>query len=142
MLENRQTPLVPRACPTSPAALAFVWRVAAGTLPVDDAYLTCRYAANLAGRAGFVFQAGEKVLGTSSPLMAMILAGLAALFDPGSRPGLALILNAAADTASVLLVGYMGRRTPMPRTGVLRDAAALASIRSRRETTLRTTPCR
>ena len=40
----------------------------------DDAYITFRYAANLMSGAGFVFNNGERVLGTTSPLFAIILA--------------------------------------------------------------------
>jgi hypothetical protein len=39
----------------------------------DDAYVTLRYAANLIKGWGFVFNAGEHVLGTTSPLFALVL---------------------------------------------------------------------
>jgi hypothetical protein len=41
---------------------------------IDDAWITYRYAENLADGAGFVFNPGERVLGTSTPLYTMILA--------------------------------------------------------------------
>lgn len=40
----------------------------------DDAYITLRYAANLAKGLGLVFNPGEHVLGTTSPLFTAILA--------------------------------------------------------------------
>src|SRR5580700_1207941 len=40
----------------------------------DDAYITFRYAANLARGFGLVFNPGERVLGTTSPLFTFILA--------------------------------------------------------------------
>lgn len=43
---------------------------------VDDALITFRYAENLAAGAGFVYNAGEHVLGTTSPLLAVLLAAL------------------------------------------------------------------
>ncbi len=41
---------------------------------VDDAMITFRYAENLAAGLGFVYNAGEHVLGTTSPLWTLILA--------------------------------------------------------------------
>jgi len=43
----------------------------------DDAFITYRYARNLAQGAGFVYNAGEHVLGTTTPLFTLILAGAA-----------------------------------------------------------------
>src|ERR1700682_2995626 len=40
----------------------------------DDAYITFRYAANVARGFGLVFNPGERVLGTTSPLFTFILA--------------------------------------------------------------------
>ncbi|HSE43629.1 MAG TPA: hypothetical protein VLH08_22905, partial [Acidobacteriota bacterium] len=40
----------------------------------DDALITFRYAENLAAGNGFVYNVGEKVLGTTAPLLALILA--------------------------------------------------------------------
>ena len=40
----------------------------------DDAYITYRYARNIASGAGFVYNDGEPVLGTSTPLYALSLA--------------------------------------------------------------------
>lgn len=43
-------------------------------LVTDDPYITYRYAHNLANGAGFVFNAGEHVLSTTTPLYAIVLA--------------------------------------------------------------------
>src|SRR5271155_2471968 len=40
----------------------------------DDAYASLRYASNLAQGLGFVFNPGERVLGTTSPLHTLMLA--------------------------------------------------------------------
>lgn len=45
----------------------------------DDAYITFRYARNLSSGAGFVYNPGEWVLGTTTPLFTVLLALLAAL---------------------------------------------------------------
>lgn len=39
----------------------------------DDAYITFRYAENIAHSLGFVYNEGERVLGTSTPLFTMLL---------------------------------------------------------------------
>ena len=55
--------------------LSALWR----RLPIDDAYITFRYAVNLASGHGLVFNVGEWVLGTTTPLWALTLAGLSKL---------------------------------------------------------------
>ena len=45
----------------------------------EDAYITFRYAQNIADGQGFAFNPGERILGTSAPLMTLILALGAAL---------------------------------------------------------------
>jgi hypothetical protein len=68
----------------------------------DDAFITFQYAHNLARGYGLVFQAGEKVLGTTSPLYAVILAVPEALRIPS--PVVAPWLNLLLDLASVWLL--------------------------------------
>lgn len=46
----------------------------------DDAYVTLRYAANLMKGWGLVFNPGERVMGTTSPLLTFILAALGRVF--------------------------------------------------------------
>lgn len=46
---------------------------------IDDAYITYRYAENLRQGIGFVYNAGESVLGTTAPMYAMLLALLSYL---------------------------------------------------------------
>ena len=65
-----------------PRGLAWIWSslVAGGlfwffrTYGYDDPYITYRYASNLAHGAGFVFNAGEHTLSTTTPLYTLILA--------------------------------------------------------------------
>lgn len=45
-------------------------------LVTDDPYITYRYAQNLVNGTGFVFNAGERVLSTTTPLYALLLAVL------------------------------------------------------------------
>src|SRR5437762_13129041 len=55
------------------ARIALTWRVLPDGL-FDDAYTTLRYAANLANGSGFVYNPGERVWGTTTPLFTLLLA--------------------------------------------------------------------
>ena len=68
----------------------------------DDAFITFRYAENLASGYGFVYNAGERVLGTSTPLFAWILALLATFRVPVITGALVLSLLCSGLTAVVL----------------------------------------
>jgi len=50
-------------------------KIKGGALIFDDSFITFRYAANLASGLGFVYNSGQKVLGTTTPLWTFILAG-------------------------------------------------------------------
>lgn len=59
----------------------------------DDAYITYRYADNLAQGNGFVYNLNERVLGTTTPLFTVILAGLDYVnIDPVSSSRLLSVL--------------------------------------------------
>ena len=102
-----------------------------GPLFVDDAYITFRYARNLAGGAGLVYNAGERVLGTSAPLFALLLAGLHRLTG-ASIPALAFALGAAC-LPLVALLGYrLARRVTGPALALIFVAAGLSPRESLR----------
>jgi hypothetical protein len=65
----------------------------------EDAYITYRYADNLARGLGFVFNPGERVLGTSTPLFALVLAALATLGADVPAAGAALYAGGLAAAA-------------------------------------------
>src|ERR1700730_5153616 len=73
-----------------------------GVRPFDDTYITFRYALNLASGFGFVYNVGEHVLGTSSPLWAMALAALRLAHVPIELGSLALALTLDVATAVLL----------------------------------------
>jgi hypothetical protein len=101
---------IPRWAPAAGlAALAFVVRFAIGPLPIDDAYITFRSARNLAEGLGFVYNAGQHVLGTTTPLWAMVLA-LGYRLGMHDLPTLALILSAACDGLAAVLLLLLARR--------------------------------
>jgi hypothetical protein len=53
---------------------------------LEDGFITFRYARNLALGRGFVFNEGEKVLGTTAPLLTMILALLGRVWNVDAIP--------------------------------------------------------
>jgi len=55
--------------------LAILFRLYFNPMDIDDAPITYRYAENIAHGKGFVYNEGEKVLGTTTPLFTLILAG-------------------------------------------------------------------
>jgi hypothetical protein len=73
----------------------------------DDPYITYRYAANLADGHGFVYNPGERVLSTTAPLYALILA-LAKLVGL-SIPLVSNFLSALSMGLGALALYYLGR---------------------------------
>jgi hypothetical protein len=86
--------------------LSFLWR----RLPVDDAYITFRYAANVASGHGLVFNVGDWVLGTTTPLWALVLAGLATL-NVGIEHSATIIGAACTVGSSVLFLSTIPTST-------------------------------
>lgn len=64
-----------------------------GTL-IDDAYITYRCARNLAQGNGFVYNVGERVLATTTPGYAVLLAGAGWVLGPGNIPVISRVLSA------------------------------------------------
>lgn len=75
---------------------------------LEDALITYRYAHNLATGQGFVYNLGERVLGTTTPLYTLILA----LAELGGLSAFVVgpALNLLADAGAVVLVGLTLRR--------------------------------
>lgn len=87
-----------------------------GTQFIDDAYITFRYAENLAIGHGLVFNQGEDVLGTTTPLYAFLLAalkstGISVLLSARwlglfSMAGVTMILQSLATRSTNLPVAF------------------------------------
>jgi hypothetical protein len=80
---------------------------------VEDAYITLRYAENLAQGHGFVYNFGERVLGTTTPLFTLLL-GMAALLGLDAlTAGKALCILADGAVCFLLwrLLASFGRPT-------------------------------
>jgi arabinofuranosyltransferase len=93
-----------------PEILLFFLALAARLLPgpriIDDAYITFRYARNLLSGYGMVYNPGEFILGTTTPLYTLLMAGLGFL-SGGSQapfPILAWLTNAVADAITCFLL--------------------------------------
>jgi hypothetical protein len=74
---------------------------------VDDAMITFRYAENLAGGLGFVYNAGERVLGTTSPLWTLILAVAGVLH--ADVPAAALFISVIVSGFTAVIVYRLAR---------------------------------
>lgn len=102
-------------------ALAIVARLLPGARTIDDAFITFRYAQNLLAGQGLVFNPPEQVLGTTTPLYALLMAALALPLGGAQAPfpGIALVLNALVDAATCILLWQIGKRIGSERAGVI-----------------------
>lgn len=101
-------------------AAALAARLIPGPRTIDDSYITFRYARNLLAGEGFVYNPGERVQGTTTPLYTLIMAGLGAASGGTEAPFpvLALAVNALADAGTALLLYRLGRRAGAPLAGL------------------------
>jgi hypothetical protein len=90
--------------------LAVLARLIPSPRTIDDAFITFRYARNIVHGAGFVYNTGEHVLGTTTPLYTLWMAALALITRSEAYSVFALVTNALADAASVYLLYHLGRR--------------------------------
>jgi len=91
--------------------IAVILRFIPGPRTIDDAYITYRYARNILAGNGFVYNPGEHVLGTTTPLYTILLAILG-LFLGGITapfPQIALVLNALADGITCVFLVKLGK---------------------------------
>lgn len=90
-----------------------IWRSTHST--AEDFYITLRYAENLAHGCGFVYNVGERVLGATTPLYTLLLAGAAALrLDPVAAGKL---LNILADGGTCFLLARLLSALKRPTAG-------------------------
>ena len=90
--------------------LALLARLIPGPRMIDDAFITFRYARNIVQGLGFVYNAGERVLGTTTPLYTLWMAVLSLVTHTEDYPLLALVTNALADAVSTYLLYHLGKR--------------------------------
>jgi hypothetical protein len=92
--------------------IALATRLIPGPRTVDDAFITFRYARNILAGNGFVFNAGERVLGTTTPIYTVVMAALGSVTGGAEAPfpEIAMVLNAVADGIACILIWSIGRR--------------------------------
>ncbi len=101
--------------------LAVIVRFIPGPRTIDDAYITFRYSQNLLNGFGLVYNPGEPVLGTTTPLYAILLS-ISAFFAGGSQapyPWIALAINAIADGITCWLLLRLAKQWGYPKAGYL-----------------------
>jgi arabinofuranosyltransferase len=93
--------------------LALCARLLPGARTIDDSFITFRYARSILNGQGFSYNPGQPVQGTTTPLYALLLAGLGAVTGGADRapfPEVAMVVNAMADCATALLLWRLGKR--------------------------------
>lgn len=84
----------------------------------DDAYITYRYAWNLASGNGFVYNVGDRFLGTTAPLYGVLL-GVLGIPWPDAIPLLSSILSGLALGLTSIALYLFGRHYGKPLSGLL-----------------------
>ncbi len=118
--------LTPRTLiPIALILLALGARLIPGPRTIDDAFITFRYARNILAGEGFVFNPGQRVMGTTTELYTLLMTGLGALAGgpQADLPWIALVVNALADAGTALLLWQIGKRAGFELAGA---AAGLA----------------
>ncbi|MFO7945169.1 MAG: hypothetical protein R6U51_12815 [Anaerolineales bacterium] len=102
----------------------FFARLLPGLRPIDDAFITYRYARNILSGNGFAFNPGVHIQGTTTPLYTLLLSflGLFTGRENASFPEIALLVNAFADSLTALIIWEIGKKLNSATAGT---AAAL-----------------
>ena len=93
----------------APLGWALYVHATAPILPYDDAFITYRYVDHLVQGKGLVYNEGERVFGSTTPLYLLLLASLRSILDIPT-PTLAVRLNGVFFACSGLLVWVLLRR--------------------------------
>jgi hypothetical protein len=99
--------------------LALGMRLIPGPRTVDDAFITFRYAQNLLAGHGLVYNPGEWVLGTTTPLYALLLSTLGFIFGGSGAnfPIIAVIANSLFDALTCYILIKIGESLKQPFAG-------------------------
>jgi len=96
---------------------AWLWFALGTHFAMEDSFITFRYARNLARGLGFVYNPGERVLGTTAPLQALLLAGLGAVLGPDRIPAIASVVMPPFGIAAGWVMYAALRRFGVTRAG-------------------------
>ena len=104
--------------------LSIALRLIPGARTVDDAFITFRYAQNLLAGNGMVYNPGEWILGTTTPLFAVLIAAVGSIAGGvhASFPQIAVVISAIADGLSCIVIIRLSSNLGFRRAGI---AAAL-----------------
>ena len=94
----------------------------------DDAFITMRYARNLIDGYGLVYNPGERVLGTSAPLYALVLALPALVLGAAALPAISTAIGLAALFGTALVSFRLVSRFAPAWAAALGVAAALTPV--------------
>lgn len=89
-------------------------RLAQPEVWIDDAFIHFRNARNFAEGLGLVFNPGERVIGSTSPVYVFVL-GLASRLTGFEVPGVATVVNLMADAGTAGLCLWLLSSAGMPR---------------------------
>jgi Gpi18-like mannosyltransferase len=81
----------------------------------DDPYITYRYVKNIINGLGFVYNPGERVLSTTTPLFTLLLAALSPLWS--NLPRLANLIGAMSVALGALLIYWLADILNEPLVG-------------------------
>lgn len=114
-----------KALPFLIAILAFAARVIPGPRTIDDAFITFRYARSILAGTGFAYNPGEHILGTTTPLYTLLMAGIGTVTGrvDAPFPWIALLVNALADVLACILLWRIGRQIGTEGAGFFAAAA-------------------
>jgi 4-amino-4-deoxy-L-arabinose transferase-like glycosyltransferase len=98
---------------------------AVGPKTYDDAYITFRYARNLALGHGFVYNPGDNILGTTTPLLTLLLALLGRIFSVDAIPAIGQAISGAALFFCGALAYLLGKTNGQRLAGVIAGLAML-----------------
>lgn len=83
----------------------------------DDPFITFRYAENLRRGLGFVYNPGDRVLSTTTPFYAILLAALSTLWD--DIPRLSNTLSAGSLALGSIALWVLARQWGQPTAGLI-----------------------
>lgn len=96
--------------------LRIVWYLLTG-YTADDAFITFRFAENIAAGNGFVYNIGERVLGTTTPLFTLIIAFFSLLSIPPLVA--AFTINTISSGITVYLIFRLAQKLEFGRLAFL-----------------------
>jgi hypothetical protein len=87
-----------------------------GSRILDDAFITYRYARNIANGNGYTYNPGEHVQGTTTPLFTLILALFSIFFTSNHIPDVSFYISVIADILNTWLLYRIGKHITRSET--------------------------